>query len=301
MTFDGVLILSHCGFSFAEDLIAAIRARDLQPFVLSSKPLAEHSENRLQMLRESAEAVLSSDSHVLDEDDVAHAHASLRASGYTVKACISVWEGYRVLMAHANALLGVSDLAAQRADSLRNKLFVRNELRRAGLSGIDARLVTPDGLDESKRDGVAYFIQPVQGIASCGAFRWSQDTTWSALDAIARRAQEDTIYSSALGNHVKFLAENYVAGTEFSFEVLVAERQAFEALSPAGDAVGVMAGRLAANILRKKSQTGLALSSSQAHNPACLTGPLSRPTHPRPRAACRILTISQTTPPSSRA
>jgi ATP-grasp domain len=227
MTFDGVLILSHCGFSFAEDLIAAIRARDLQPFVLSSKPLAEHGENRLQMLRESAEAVLSSDSHVLDEDDVVHALASLRASGYTVKACISVWEGYRVLMAHANALLGVSDLAAQRADRLRNKLFVRNELRSAGLSGIDARLVTPDVLDELKRDGVAYFIKPVQGIASYGAFRLSQDTTWSVLDSIAKRAQEDTVYASALGEHVKFLAEDYVAGTEFSFEVLVAERQPF--------------------------------------------------------------------------
>ena len=221
MASNGVLILSHCGFSFAEDLAAAIRARDLQPFVLSSRPLPEHGDARLQALRNIAAPVLSSDSHVLTVEDVERAIASLQESGHTVRACISVWEGYRALMAYANARLGVGDLPVSQVDLLRDKLGVRNELHRAGLSGIRARIVTPEVLDALQRDGGAYFIKPAQGIASYGAFRLSRETTWSMLDAIAAQAQADTVYASALGENVTFIAEDYLAGTEFSFEVLV--------------------------------------------------------------------------------
>lgn len=227
MSSNGVLILSHCGFSFAEDLIAAIRARGLQPFVLSSQPLQEHGEKRLQALRNIAAVVLSSDSHVLEITDVEDAIASLEAAGHTVRACISVWEGYRALMAKANSLLGVRDLPAQRVDFLRNKLAVRNELHREGLSRVSACLVTPDILNALKRDPAPWFIKPARGIASYGAFRLRSDTTWATLEAIAASAREDTVYASALGKRMEFIAEGYLAGTEFSFEVLMSQGHPF--------------------------------------------------------------------------
>lgn len=221
MAHTGVLILSHCGFSFAEDLIAAIRSRGLQPFVLSSLPLPEHGEERLKKLRSMAAAVLASDSHVLGAADVERAIASLQAQGHSIRACISVWEGYRALMAHANLLLGVSDLPAQRIEFLRDKFAVRSELHRTGLSRIAARVLTPDALEALKRDGGRYFVKPARGIASYGAFRLTPDTTWATLEAIAAHAQADTVYASALGETVTFVAEDYLGGTEFSFELLV--------------------------------------------------------------------------------
>lgn len=223
MANNGVLILSHCGFSFAEDLIAAIKSRGLQAFVLSSLPLPEHGEQRLQKLRGMAQAVLSSDSHVLTVEDVERAIALLQASGRTIRACISVWEGYRAWMAHANKRLGVGDLPSQRIDFLRDKFAVRGELYRTGLSRIAARLLTPDVLDALKREGGRYFVKPARGIASYGAFRLTPDTSWDRLEAIVRQAQEDTVYGSALGEDVTFVAEDYLDGTEFSFEVLVSK------------------------------------------------------------------------------
>lgn len=223
MANNGVLILSHCGFSFAEDLIATIKSRGLQAFVLSSLPLPEHGEARLQKLRGMAQAVLSSDSHVLNVEDVERAIAVLQASGRTIRACISVWEGYRALMAHANKRLGVGDLPSQRIDFLRDKFAVRGELYRTGLSRVASRLVTPEVLDALKREGGRYFIKPARGIASYGAFRLTPDTTWERLDAIAQHAQEDTVYQSALGADVTFVAEDYLEGAEFSFEVLASK------------------------------------------------------------------------------
>ncbi|KVN06767.1 MULTISPECIES: ATP-grasp domain-containing protein [unclassified Burkholderia] len=227
MASTGVLILSHCGFSFAEDLIAAIHARGLQAYVLSSKPLPEHGDARLQALRDKAEAVLSADSHVLAENDVLHAIAALRESNAAVIACVSVWEGYRALMALANASLDVSDVPAKRIAALRDKHFVRNALQRAELSRSGARLLTPESLDVLKRDGRAYFVKPARGIASYGAFRLTADTTWSTLADIATRARDDTVYASALGDDIAFIAEDYVAGIEFSFEALTVNGETF--------------------------------------------------------------------------
>ncbi|WP_414449035.1 acetyl-CoA carboxylase biotin carboxylase subunit family protein [Burkholderia sp. 22PA0099] len=223
MKTDGVLILSHCGFSFAEDLIAACHARGLAAWVLSSRPLPEHGDARLASLRELAETVFATDAHELGTRDLENALAALHEQGHTIKGCISVWEGYRALMAYGNALQGVGDLPWQRADQLRDKLKVRTQLHDAGLSRVRAHKLTPATLAELQRSGHPYFVKPVRGIASYGAFRLARDTTWAALDAIAAKARADTVYTSVLGETIEFLAEGYVSGKEFSFEVLVAD------------------------------------------------------------------------------
>ena len=219
MLADGVLILSHCGYSFVEDLVAAIGQRQLHAYVLTSRPLPEHA-GRLDALRALAAGVHAGDAHALSEEDVDRTLDALQARGVRVRACISVWEGYRGLMAHANARLGVADLAPARVESLRDKLQVRNALHAAGLSSRTARALTPDVLRALQATGGDYFVKPVQGIASYGAFRLTHDTTWATLEAIAAEARADTVYASVLGDGVRFIAEEYVSGTECSFEVL---------------------------------------------------------------------------------
>ena len=120
METDGVLILSHCGFSFAEDLIAAVRERGLQPWILSSKPMPEHGEQRLQVLRSKASTLFTADAHELERCDVMNAIGSLHRQGFRIRACISVWEGYRKLMAEANEQLAVQDLVPALVPLLRN-------------------------------------------------------------------------------------------------------------------------------------------------------------------------------------
>lgn len=227
METDGVLILSHCGFSFAEDLIKAVKARGLQPWVLSSKPLPEHGEKRLQVLRSKASALFTVDAHELERSDVMNAIGSLHRQGLRIRACISVWEGYRKLMAHANEQLAVRDMVPALVPLLRNKLYVRNTLYAAGLSQVKAQALTPDVLAALHNTGEPYFIKPTAGVASYGTFKLSPDTTWATLERIAAQIRQDTVYAKVISNGVDFLAENYLEGTEFSFEVLAADGEAF--------------------------------------------------------------------------
>lgn len=227
MQLDGVLILSHVGFSFVDDLISALRERDLQAWVLTSKPLGELGAERLQGLSDKASTLFATDSHELTREDVAQAVASLRARGLHVRGCVTVWEGYRALMAYANGLVGATDLTPAHIESLRNKLHVRQALYDAGLTKVRARALTRALLEEVQADGGAFFVKPVQGIASYGAFRVTPVTRWSDIEAVTRRLRHDTVYASALGDGLSFLVEDYLPGTEFSFEILVSNGVVF--------------------------------------------------------------------------
>lgn len=50
MSKTGVLLLSHCGYAFMEELISDVTARELESFVLSSLPLPgdDHRVGELQ-------------------------------------------------------------------------------------------------------------------------------------------------------------------------------------------------------------------------------------------------------------
>lgn len=219
----GVLLLSHVGFSFLDDLIAILKARNLQSFVLSSLPLADLREQRLDSLGKMASWLSCTDAHVLSISDVDTALATLSAKGENVLACISVWEGYRGLMAHANAALGVPDLDPQRVERLRDKLVVRNQLADAGLSAVSAQALTPERLAALKLSDKRYFIKPRCGIASYGAFPLRPDTEWRALERIIEESAEDIVYQSAFNGGLSFLVEDYLAGREFSFEVIAVD------------------------------------------------------------------------------
>jgi hypothetical protein len=223
MTKPGVLLLSHCGFSFMEDLLDSLRARGLRSFVLSSSPLQTLKAKRLEQLSRIADRLICTDAHVLTADDVQSALVHLQELGETVLTCISVWEGYRGLMARANASLGIADLGAVQVERLRNKLMVRNRLAAARLTQANAVPLTHENFDELKSDSNRRFVKPVCGIASYGAFTLRPDSSWSAIASIVEEAQSDEIYRSAFGSKLEFMAEDYVPGREFSFELVVVD------------------------------------------------------------------------------
>ncbi|XAO71521.1 MAG: ATP-grasp domain-containing protein [Acetobacteraceae bacterium] len=223
----GVLILSHCGFSFAEDLIAAIEKRGLHPWVVSSRPLPEHGDQRLQILRSKEWLLFTVDSHELKQGDVLNTIDSLQQQGLHVRGCISVWEGYRHLMAYANERLEVQDVAPALVPLLRNKFYVRNVLHASGLSQVKAETLTPERLQTLQGTGADYFIKPIQGVASYGTFKLTPDLTWATLERIAEQIRQDTVYANVIGSGVEFLVEDYLDGAEFSFEALVLKGEAF--------------------------------------------------------------------------
>ncbi|MER8047064.1 ATP-grasp domain-containing protein [Streptomyces sp. NPDC094032] len=219
----GILLLSHVGFSFVEDLAEALRARGLKTFVLSSRPEPAHP-GRLDDLRHLADHLTAAPEHVLTHRDVESCLAELRERGESVLACVTVWEGYRHLMAFANETLGVSDLGEKQILGLRDKLALRNRLFDAGLTRVRAAELTPASLADRQRAEGRYFVKPVSGIASYGAFPLTPRTTWVDIERITAESRDDTVYASAFGDDgLTFLVEDYLPGREFSFEVVVTD------------------------------------------------------------------------------
>ncbi|WP_087499476.1 acetyl-CoA carboxylase biotin carboxylase subunit family protein [Pseudomonas sp. SID14000] len=221
----GVLILSHCGFSFLEDLKQELHRRQLRCFVLSSLPLPEHVPARLEQIQAWADKLYVGDAHELQMEDVNTALRNLREAGEQITCCISVWEGYRHLMAAANASLGTYDIGPQQALALRNKLDVRNQLAQAGLSHVQAHALSASVLQALQAEGKPYFIKPIHGIASYAAFPMRADTSWTALEALREASVQDTVYASAFNDGLQFMAEDYIPGKEFSFETLLVDGQ----------------------------------------------------------------------------
>jgi hypothetical protein len=209
-----------------EELIAALDARGLRSFVLTSLPEPAHIPKRLHELGDKAYCVLATESHVLTRDDVEEYLASLQQAGEEVVCCISVWEGYRHLMAHANAQLGVYDLSEKQILELRDKLTLRNRLAKMGLTQVRATELTPESLRSYQSDGGHYFVKPLKGIASYGAFRLHASTSWADIERIIGDVRADTVYASVFDDESSFLIEDYLAGREYSFEIIVVDGKA---------------------------------------------------------------------------
>ncbi|MEU1123455.1 ATP-grasp domain-containing protein [Streptomyces sp. NPDC005899] len=234
-----------------EDLVATVAAHGLTCHVLSSLPEPQHQESRPAALADLADDVRVTQGHVLTPRDIEEYLDHLRDTGVDVRCCLTVWEGYRHLMALANARLGVPDLDEKQVLELRDKVVLRNRLADAGLSRGRASVLTPTTLAERQREGGRYFVKPVSGIASFGTFPLTAGTSWADLERIAAEARSDTVYASVFlaqpgpGDPVgprtaahgtspgtaevrktpdmEFLVEDYVPGREFSFEVIVVD------------------------------------------------------------------------------
>ena len=213
-----ILILSHQGFSFIEDVVRGARDLGLRVHVLSSQPVTAGAE-RLKQITALADTVLMVGERHLGRKQVFDHLNTLLDEGERVLGVVSVWEGYRVIMAEANETLGAADLLPQQVVDTLDKFKMRRHLRAKGLSTVRTRIANPRVVAAAVRGGRLSFVKPRRGLGSFGAFRL---TTRNArkLPALAAQMQADREYAGLFGSRPQFVMEDYIPGVEFSFEVI---------------------------------------------------------------------------------
>lgn len=217
-----ILILSHCGYSFVEDLAPLIRSMGMRAVVLSSHPVSNVLERFLQ-LKEAADEVLMVDDNQLIWRDIKRALDYFSKKNIKIIACVSVWEGYRSLMAKVNELLGANDMNAEKVELLRDKFSLRKFFVTSGVSKIDSDLLTKENFKTFKDKVGKKFIKPRFGVASYGAFSLKNETSWTIIESIQNEIRNDCEYKSVFNKDIDFIIEDYIGGKEYSFEIIVSD------------------------------------------------------------------------------
>lgn len=216
-----VLILSHCGYSFVEDLTRIIRDKGMESIVLSSLPL-EEAEQRITYINRLADKVLVTDRHNLNIEDIENVLNHVRSEGRDIVACITVWEGYRDLMADVNSkILLCDDINCETVLNLRDKLLLRNNLTKGGFSQVKSELLSINNFLDYKNKSLKKFIKPRYGIASFGAFSLKPEITWDHVENVKNQIKSDAEYQSVFGDEIDLIIEDYIQGEEYSFEIIV--------------------------------------------------------------------------------
>jgi hypothetical protein len=219
----GVLVLSHRGYSFIEDLAEVVRAQGREVYILSSRPAAP---NRARDIAALSDWSLVTGADALVGADIDEALIALRALGKRVIACVSVWEGYRRAMAETNARLGATDVAPESVEAVQDKLLLRQRLVRHGLSRVHIEIVDAETLATAQRSGRAGFVKPRRGVASFGSRRLTPDLTLERLAEVRRQAAADADYAELMSCSPDFILEDYIDGPEYSFELVALEGKA---------------------------------------------------------------------------
>ncbi|MFC9931765.1 acetyl-CoA carboxylase biotin carboxylase subunit family protein [Streptomyces sp. NPDC127190] len=212
-----VLLLMHQGKSFTEEAAAAAARLGLPLVAVSSRP--EHPEALAESRRHLADCVVTEDP-VLGFGDVEKAVRELATRGYTVQAALATFEGYRLLMAELNQLLGAHDSAVAALRLCLDKFELRRFLFERGLSEVRGTRLTPGtvpDLDPATR----WFVKPVRGASSFAAFTLEDPKDLADLPAIQQQMRSDRRMQAIFMEQYDFLVEEYVEGPEFSFETVV--------------------------------------------------------------------------------
>lgn len=213
-----VLILSHQGYSFLDDLVSAAQHLGLEVSILSSKPLSAEREGELV---EKFKHVWFSESECLSWKDVKIFLAEKKKSNALPSCVISVWEGYRELMARANELLGADDVSEEVIASVRDKYSMRRRLNIGGLSSLRVSRLSESVLNQWKLRNRKAFIKPRTGLGSFAAFPLKESTSWNDIVRLWSEAVNEKEYQGIFeAAQPYFIIEDQAKGTEYSFEVL---------------------------------------------------------------------------------
>ncbi|WP_163576222.1 ATP-grasp domain-containing protein [Halomonas faecis] len=211
-----IIILSHQGGSFVGKLSQAAEKLCLKSIVLSSRSDADKWEKLLAITPyayQAAESNLTFETVVslINENDI---------DTDNIKGFISVWEGYRPLMASLNEHYGFKDISRDTAKTLRDKLKVRSRLKERGLSSVSIDLA--DEKTISKRLGQAErsFIKPRFGLGSVGAKELKGQNDLYYMSYIKSELESDKLLGEAVSGN-EFIIEDFVEGPELSAEVVI--------------------------------------------------------------------------------
>lgn len=222
----GVLLLSHCGFSFMEDLVEVVNKIGMESYMLSSYPTS-NAEERINQLNSLTPNVSVTSEYSLSWADVKSEIDRLRTNGIKIVACLSVWEGYRDLMTLANGIVGGKDICRTDVATLRDKYILRKKLLEAGLSNISVELLSKSNFTKFKDSNTKYFVKPRFGIASYGAFSLSEEDSWEKIESIQNEFKQDREYRSIFSESSDFIVEDYIQGNEYSFEIIVSQEKIY--------------------------------------------------------------------------
>ncbi|QCR35556.1 acetyl-CoA carboxylase biotin carboxylase subunit family protein [Nissabacter sp. SGAir0207] len=132
--------------------------------------------------------------------------------------CISVWDGYRHLMAYANQMFNATDITEETVALLRDKWRMRNRLAATGLSRVSCHLLD-EARFQSITDREKYFIKPRTGLASMGTFPAASLTAYGQLAQLRAQAVADRSYAGVFSDEANFIIEGLIDGVECSFEI----------------------------------------------------------------------------------
>lgn len=222
----GILILSHVGYSFVDKIINELNKLGLESYILSSKFIKE-DEERVRYLEKSSNKLFITHINELSYGDIDKTISSLQNSGIKVKACISVWEGYRGLMAYANNSLGVFDISEKIVDLVTNKYNLRKILYDNNLSKVKANLLNIKEFEKHKNLSHKKFIKPIKGIGSSGTFLLTKDTSWLDVVNLKKNLLLDPVYKSIFKENFPLMIEDYIPGIECSFEIIVNQNKSY--------------------------------------------------------------------------
>ena len=220
-----LLLFAHQGRAYLAAVQKALRELDVACLVLSSRPRDTRDLDQLRAL--APQRLWHVEDSYLDQGHVRTVLEQAAAEGYEVLAALATFEGYRHLMALTNAELGATDAGPAEIAHCMDKYLCRKDLFEQGLSRSNAVLLDATSLPLLQADGQRHFVKPRRGAGSFACFRLEPDLNMAKLAALQGQMRDDLAFRAIFAGQFDFIAEDYVGGDEYSFEVLVAEGQSY--------------------------------------------------------------------------
>lgn len=211
-----VVLLVHQGLSYLPLLATKADSLGLKVVAISSQPLpisniTEQQEHYAELkIVDQENLSLANVQPVIDE----------LTGRYEVVGVISTFEGYRLEMAQLNQQLGILDCHPDMLDRALDKLTMRQTLRQHGLSKIESWLLNEEQFSILQQQELSLFVKPRCGVGSFGCFRLTENSSWLHLQQLAAELARDDFLKVAHLGRFEFIAEQFIDGTEFSYEVV---------------------------------------------------------------------------------
>ena len=217
-----VLLLSHQGTGFVDKLVACFKQLDLKYIVLTSMP--ENAQDVRDAWQQKGFEFNLTQDHELTKADIDRA-----CELEQFDCCISVWEGYRELMAYANKKLGALDIDPTVVSAVQDKLYTRQILHRSGLSSVKSYSIDDFKTQFTRGNLSKHFIKPRRGLGSLNSHSVSSIGDVDKSISNFTSAPKNIVFNDFYLENELYL-EEYIDGVEVSFELLIHDNDVLFAL-----------------------------------------------------------------------
>ena len=221
MTTPALLLFAHQARSYAAKIKDYADRLGIALVVLSSRP--RDARDVEDLVATGIARLWQVEDEYLDESHVPPVLAQARAEGFAIVAALATFEGYRVLMALTNRLLGAVDADPAAVRKCMDKYLCRQSLVEHGLSRSVATVLDAQTLPALRASGRKLFVKPRRGAGSFACFKLDDTLTIDRLHALQQQMRDDLAFRAIFASQFDFIVEDYVHGDEYSLEVLVVD------------------------------------------------------------------------------